>query len=468
MDARLARVRLPGWVPLALAIVLACVAGGLVAASGAGERAYFAFASIVADAGLLYLAWEAEPVWPISAGIALTIFSGNWQYLGFPIGADRLLLVTGSVAIILRALRTPNLLRSHPIQVLLVLTAGYALASGVLAGTIVQLESFFAWLDRLGVVPFLMFVIAPVALRTPRERAILLATLVATGAYLGLTALFETIGLDALVYPKYILDPTIGLHEDRARGPFVEAVANGLGLYFCAVAAAVALVTWRRPLARLAAGIVIVLCALGIVFTVTRAVWLGAILGTGVALLMTPATRRLVVPAAIGGVVLVLAALAVVPGLSDLAGQRSGDQLPVWDRLNTNRAGLTMLAERPLFGHGWDAFVLKSEDYLRQAEDYPLTGEQIKLHNVFLSNAVELGLVGFVLWATALLWALGGAILSRPPPELVPWRMALVAIAISWGVAAMFGPLAYALPTLLLWTLAGVLWAGRADMSPGR
>jgi len=119
-----------------------------------------------------------------------------------------------------------------------------------------------------------------------------------------------------------------------------------------------------------------------------------------------------------------------------------------------------MVEARPLLGWGWNSFVARSQPYFRQAADYPLTGADKGVHNVVLSNAVELGLVGTLLWLVALLAAVGGAIMHRGPPQLRLWRMFLTAFAVQWFVAAMLGPLAYAMPNLLLWTLAGVALAG--------
>ena len=47
-------------------------------------------------------------------------------------------------------------------------------------------------------------------------------------AYLSLTAIFFLLDARSLIYPRYILDESIGLHADRARGPFLQAVANGV------------------------------------------------------------------------------------------------------------------------------------------------------------------------------------------------------------------------------------------------
>ena len=34
----------------------------------------------------------------------------------------------------------------------------------------------------------------------------------------------------SLIFPRFILDESIGFHADRARGPFLQAVANGVSL----------------------------------------------------------------------------------------------------------------------------------------------------------------------------------------------------------------------------------------------
>ena len=78
--------------------------------------------------------------------------------------------------------------------------------------------------------------------------------------------MLETRGpASALVFPRYIVDPSVGLHFGRARGPFVEAAANGLAMCICAVAAALLALAAPGAGARLPA-LVIVLCAVGIVF----------------------------------------------------------------------------------------------------------------------------------------------------------------------------------------------------------
>ena len=129
-----------------------------------------------------------------------------------------------------------------------------------------------------------MFAIAPVAFATDRQRNILLGTIVTVGAYLSITAILEKLKAYGLVWPSYIADPGVGTHFGRARGPFVEAAANGLALYACAAAAATAFVLWRRPWPRAAAGAVVVLVPVAVLLTETRGVWVAATAATLVAL----------------------------------------------------------------------------------------------------------------------------------------------------------------------------------------
>ena len=50
------------------------------------------------------------------------------------------------------------------------------------------------------------------------------------GLYLAATGLLEAAHQWAFVFPRYIADPTVGLHYGRARGPMVQAVSYGLCL----------------------------------------------------------------------------------------------------------------------------------------------------------------------------------------------------------------------------------------------
>jgi putative inorganic carbon (hco3(-)) transporter len=434
----------------------------LIDARASGPAAAFQIAAVGAAAiAAIVLLPHVEPAVPICAGLAASMFSGKWDQLSIPFGLDRPLLLYGVAAVALSTLpdaRERRRLRPHGLHWLLAAVALYAIGSALLAGTLTEREPLFALLDKFGLVGFLLFAVAPVAFATERQRRMLLGTLVAIGTYLGLTALAEQLDATALVFPRYINDPHVGIHYGRARGPFAEAGANGLVLYSCLVAAAIAAAGARRSGVRGLCLGVAALCGVGLLLTLTRQIWLAAVVSTALTLAAAAPLRRWLVPVAAIGLIGVLGAFALVPGLRDVADQRASEQRPVWDRLNSDRAALAMVDARPLAGFGWYRFQTASPPYYQQAATYPLT-TVAQPHNVFLGYLAELGLLGTAAWALALAIAVLRPLAGRAPPALEPWRIGLLAIGVNWLVVANFTPLGYALPNHLLWLWAGIVWA---------
>lgn len=422
-------------------------------------------ALVVASA--VIIARTIDPSYVITVGVLLAVFSGNWTMMGFPIGVDRIVILGGMGALAVRAFEDRDLVpRLRPVHVVLGVFVAYAVGSALWSGTLTDRTSAFALLDQLGIVPFALFAVAAVAYRTPEQRGFLLAALVGLGGYLGVTALLETAGIDALIFPRYINDPAVGIHFDRARGPFVEAAANGGALYVSLVAAAVAFAVWRRPAARAVAVAVGVLCAFGIVATLTRQVWLASALVSVVTVASIPALRAYLLPGAVAVAMVVGLTFSFAPGLYSRAEGRAGAERPVWDRLNSNGAAGRMIEERPLFGWGWGRFEEVGADFYRQAATYPVTSVS-QLHNVVLSFSAELGLVGLALWVLCVCFALLPGVRRRGPPELEPWRVGTIAIVLSWLTISNFTPLTYAYANYVVWLVMGIAYAN-ATRAPVR
>jgi O-antigen ligase len=90
--------------------------------------------------------------------------------------------------------------------------------------------------------------------------------------YLCLIAILFLFGAKQLIYPRFILDEGLGIHADRARGPFLQAVANGVTLNLLGL---VALDSFRRRgLRGLPALLLLMALPLAILATQTRGVWL--------------------------------------------------------------------------------------------------------------------------------------------------------------------------------------------------
>lgn len=428
--------------------------------------------AVLAGLALLHLARTVDPAWILTAGLLSTMFAGNWDHLDLSadIAPHRVLIAAGLLAVLLRAppARDRPALHLDRRHFALAAALGYVVVSAAFSGTLENRQGQFAFIDQYGLVPFALFLAAPLSFASRRQRGILLGGLVVAGTYLSITAVLEELELYDLVFPRYIGDPAVGNHFGRSRGPFAEAAANGLALYACAAAAAVAFVRWRRPLHRLGAGLVLLLAPVGLLLTVTRAAWLSGIAGTIVAFTTTERLRRYLVPVAVAGTIGVIGSFALIPGLAKEAGDRADDKAPVYERQNTNAAGLRMLADRPVFGFGWWFEEAEMEPYFRLHPDIPLTGAAAGLHNIYLSYGVALGMVGLALWLLAMALVFGPALSARVPPELAAWQIGLRAAFPAWLVIGVFGPANYSFTTALVWTWAGLLGArsGQAHSAP--
>ena len=440
--------------------------GGLALVIGAsrlnshGATDAVGIVGMLAAVALVYLVCTAEPVYIFTLAIVLTPFAGNWQQLHVPGPAapDRLLFVIGTLSVLLRCYVTGSLPRprfgaSHAVMALAV---AYAAVSAEASHELVHKGPGLLLIETFGVLPFVTFWLGPVIFPTQRERAILLRALVLMAAYLGLTALFETTGPKALVFPRYILNPNVGLHFGRARGPFIDAVANGVGLYVGAVASAIAAYQWRAVRWRVLAGAICLLCLAGTIMTLERSIWISTAVATVVALLGSRHTRRLVVPVVFGLAAICAIAIFTIPGLRSSVSERLNNPQSLYDRENTTQTAVAMIEARPLVGFGWNQFQSKHDAYIRESPNIPLTATSIVLHNVYLSYAVELGLIGVSLWLLALVLGAGGTVVTRAPPELEPWRIGLLALLVFFIIGeAAVPPTVFVNASLWLW--AGVV-----------
>jgi O-antigen ligase len=201
----------------------------------------------------------------------------------------------------------------------------------------------------------------------------------------------------------------------------------------------------------------------------------GGALAAVVTMLMVRELRRWALPVLGVSAILMACLVAFVPGMSSKVHERitsTSAHRSGWDRKNLNSAAVRMAEAHPLFGVGWDEFTERAEPYLRTAPGYPMTGGingtgtvQV-VHNAFLSNAAELGLIGTFLWCAALAGVFFGAVFQRHPPELRPWRIALLAMAIMWVVVSNLIPLSKPFPTLLLFLWAGLAYEPGVALAP--
>ena len=325
-------------------------------------------------------------------------------------------------------------------------------------GAVTQPCSAQAWslFAAKWMVPFVMFHTAGFVFRDGRSLRTLELFLLAVLFYLCAISVFSLLNANAFIFPKFITDENLGIHADRARGPFLQAVANGVCLNLLGL---IALDSFRRGKLRgVPAGILFVAAPLALLATRTRAVWLSAAISVGYLLFLgsVPRLRR----------VALALTLAVIAGGSivylyrsnnDSLAERLLDRSPVDFRTEMYRAGLEMFAEKPLFGWG-NEWAVQPEIEKRVSNFHP---EYYVFHNTFLELAVQRGILGLglYLWLTVSLFRLRSSDASvgdlpfsgRDFRKL--WPMMLGVYLLNASAVVMN----YQFVNALLFTIAGIL-----------
>lgn len=126
--------------------------------------------------------------------------------------------------------------------------------------------------------PFIVFVFAKNYIRTDKDVTLLLHTLFYFGIYLCITSYFEYNDLKQFVFPRYISDPEASpLHLGRARGPFLNAAFNGVGILIGFISG-FHLLQKKTGFARFFHLTGLLLFFPAVFFTLTRSVYLGLLI----------------------------------------------------------------------------------------------------------------------------------------------------------------------------------------------
>jgi O-antigen ligase len=212
------------------------------------------------------------------------------------------------------------------------------------------------------------------------------------GLYLGFTGVGEHYQLDALVFPRCILDPDFGIHFGRVRGPFGNAavmggalIVVGLWILWGHTNLRKSRLTWVALLPMLAS----------IYWTNTRGVWLQLAASMGILSLARNPLRRPI------RVSILLVAVIFFSGLASKfsAYQRTlFEKRPeqVDDRINIYHASWRMFLERPVFGFGYGNFLKYCENYFEELPGVELRGQHEGQHNTILGLMCETGIVGTI------------------------------------------------------------------------
>ncbi|MFZ3263614.1 MAG: O-antigen ligase family protein [Terriglobales bacterium] len=308
------------------------------------------------------------------------------------------------------------------------------------------------------IVPFALFHIAVLVFRGVSQRRHFEIFAVLALAYLMFIAIAFLVDARSLIFPRFILDDSLGFHPARARGPFLQAVANGVSLNLLGILAFV-----FSPKNRFVWLLWLVL-PLAVLATMTRAVWISFALSTLV-LGFWFIKRRLQALCIVLVVAGLLAGLAI--GFSDHSlknalWNRTEERGPVEARMAVYNAGWSMFQERPFTG--WPAGGMYAE-LGRRMEGYHL--RIFYVHNTYLALLVEFGVPGLALYGI-LFFNLFRLSLRGPPGE----SGSIGALRRAWPVFlgvylfnAFFVDMAYQFVIGLLFTAAGMLCASEESVA---
>lgn len=308
------------------------------------------------------------------------------------------------------------------------------------------------------IVPFALFHIAALVFRGPAQQRHFEIFIVAVLAYLVFIAIAFLVDVRSLIWPRFILDESLGFHPDRARGPFLQAVANGVSLNLLGILAFVLPRTYRRLVWPLG-----VLLPLAVLATMTRAVWISFALSAFAIgfLFVERRLQALVILLVIAGLLAGLAVGLSNHSLKKALWDRTEERGPVQARMAVYRGAWAMFQERPLTG--WPAGRMYAE-LGRRMEGYHL--RIFYVHDTYLALLVEFGIPGLAFYA--LLFVNFFRLSRRLPEESAPMAALRKVWPILLGVYlfnALFVDMAYQFVIGLLFTAAGMLCASEAQIA---
>lgn len=283
-----------------------------------------------------------------------------------------------------------------------------------IAGTAAEPFDSLTWsvLSAKFLVPFTLFHLAGLVFMQEDSRRNFQLFCFCTLAYLSFIAIAQLVGANTLIFPRYILDGSLGTHIDRARGPFLQAVANGVALNILGLLALDAFAHGRlpKPLAVIHFGAL----PFAILATMTRAVWISFAISIFWA--MAAARSRL---RRAGALLVILGVIGLLFSLlsSQFRGSledRVEERGPVEIRVAIYRTSWDMIREKPWLGWGQNQM---AGELGRRLPGYNV--DTLAAHNNYLEIVVEHGGVGLALYGCVIvgLFRLAFRHSHRPPSD---------------------------------------------------
>lgn len=253
----------------------------------------------------------------------------------------------------------------------------------------------------------------------------LAATQFVTGGTLGLGVLGEAAPIVAGVDFERVARPTGTIGDPNILAYFFEITAPlMLALLFVA----------RGRLEQAFFLIATAAGVLGTIVTLSRAAWIGLPLTFGFVAIAVYGRRLLSLRAAVVGMAMVLASVAIASSFSSLIIRRlfGDDAGSTAARMPLNRAAMLVIEQFPVLGVGLNNFAVSFTTYDPTGFSRVLTGVDYVVHNLFLLVWTEVGTIGFV----AFLWVFGSVFLAAYRLRGADPRSRAITLAVAAGFGA--------------------------------
>lgn len=258
--------------------------------------------------------------------------------------------------------------------------------------------------------------------------------------YLTFTGWCEQFDIRALIFPRFINDPSVGIHWGRVRGPFVMSAAMGLALTYCFFSNLVLARNVEHGRWTLYALNTLMLPV--IFWTKTRSVWLSWLLCM---LIWAVYARRRTTRVVFVSLLLAAALLVAVINMENFLSpdrSRGGltDTEPLLLRIGLAQMTWEMVKEHPLVGVGFGHFRDHAPAFARDpSSPFFAFGSSAMEHNNLLSIVAETGIVGLVLYVLLAAYLIRLSVrLYRTLPPGLPGFISRDAVVLYWILAAAY------------------------------
>jgi|CXWL01.1.fsa_nt_gi O-antigen ligase len=343
--------------------------------------------------------------------IALLIFLQCFYYkvahsalvwdLGIRITPDRLVFVILLMLAVSKLqsgeLQFPRLGKTEGYMVLFAITC---MASSILSES--GLDLSISGYNKLSTMfdfilnPFMVFLIAKSIPHSHKKLEFLSLTFLVLGVYLAINGALEHFGFHSLVWPTYILDPSVGIQFGRTRGSFASSTDLGgalLVVFLFYVLTTDCVKGWKLYWAYM-----MTFVSAGVIYTTNqRSVWL--CFGFSLVLLAIVRSGMKRIASVIACVICLVFLSGVASHFSFTEGTLfSGRQQSIDYRWVNYLTLLEMSKDNPIFGVGYGNFKREWPQYIQQIPGIQVENLADGNHNTFLGLLAEVGLVGIFLY----------------------------------------------------------------------